>query len=121
MIEVDSFENVVSIRVKVACDSRGRFPLNIQNGSGTAVGEYRTRHELGVLRRSAPKRLKITRSDRLFWIWLRRLWSEWKAVLVIVKPETVVAWHRKGFRFFWSWKIRLGNPDAQPSPSKFEP
>jgi len=42
MIEVDSFENVVSIRVKVACDSRGRFPLNIQNGSGTAVGEYRT-------------------------------------------------------------------------------
>jgi hypothetical protein len=56
------------------------------------------RHQLGVLRRSARKRLKITRSDRPFWIWLRRLWPDWKAALVIVKPENVVAWHRKVIR-----------------------
>lgn len=42
------------------------------------------RHQLAVLRRSAPKRLKITASDRLLWLWLRRFWPDWKTVLVIV-------------------------------------
>jgi hypothetical protein len=56
------------------------------------------RQQLGVLRRSARKRLKITRSDRLFWIWLRCLWTDWKAALVIVKPENVVAWRQKVIR-----------------------
>ena len=74
------------------------------------------RHQLGVLRRSAPKRLKITASDRLLWLWLRRLWPDWKAALVIVKPETVVAWHRQGFRLFWSWKIRRGKPGRPGLP-----
>jgi transposase InsO family protein len=66
------------------------------------------RQQLGVLRRSAPKQLRLTRADRVFWVTLRRFWADWKSVLVIVKPETVVAWHRKGFRLFWSWKIRRG-------------
>ncbi len=60
------------------------------------------RQQLGVLRRSAPKRLKLTPADRLFWVWLRSLWSEWKSVLMIVKADTVVAWHRIGFRLFWT-------------------
>src|SRR5262249_5544775 len=50
------------------------------------------------LRRSAPRRLKLTPADRIFWGWLRRVWSDWKSALMIVKVETVVAWHRKGFR-----------------------
>jgi transposase InsO family protein len=66
------------------------------------------RHQVAVLRRSAPKRLKITATDRLLWVWLRRLWAGWKAALVFVQPETVVAWHRKGFRLFWIWKVRRG-------------
>jgi putative transposase len=74
------------------------------------------RHQLGVLRRSAPKRLKITGSDRLLWLWLRRLWPDWKVALVIVKPETVVAWHRQGVRLFWSWKIRRGKPGRPGLP-----
>jgi putative transposase len=66
------------------------------------------RHQLGILRRSAPKRLKMTATDRLVWMLLRRLWRDWKTVLVIVKPQTMVAWHRKGFRLFWTWKVRCG-------------
>ena len=62
------------------------------------------RQQLVVLRRSAPKRLKLTPADRIFWVWLRRVWGEWKSVLMIVKAERVVAWHRKGFRLFWTWK-----------------
>ena len=66
------------------------------------------RQQLGVLRRSAPKRLKLTPADRLFWVWLRRVWADWKSALMIVKPETVVAWHRRGFRLLWRWKIQRG-------------
>jgi hypothetical protein len=58
------------------------------------------RQQLSVLRRSAPKRLKVTAADRIFWVWLRRLWGDWKSVLMIVQAETVVASHRKGFRLF---------------------
>ena len=68
------------------------------------------RQQLIVLRRSTPKRLKLTTADRIFWLWLRRVWADWRSYLVIVKPETVVAWHRKGFRLFWTWKIRHGKP-----------
>jgi hypothetical protein len=72
------------------------------------------RQKLGVLRRSSPKRLKLTASDRLFWAWLPRVWPDWRSALMIVKPETVVAWHRKGFRVFWRWKIRHGKPSRRP-------
>ena len=44
--------------------------------------------------------------DKLFWVIARRLWSEWKQALVIVTPETVVRWHRTGFRLYWSWLSR---------------
>jgi len=44
--------------------------------------------------------------DRLFWTALRRFWPRWTDVLVIVKPETVIAWHRAGFRLYWRWRSR---------------
>jgi hypothetical protein len=44
--------------------------------------------------------------DRLFGIALRKLWSRWTEVLVIVRPETVVGWHRTGFRLYWRWRSR---------------
>src|SRR3954453_18238819 len=74
------------------------------------------RQQLAVLRRSAPQRLKLTSVDRLFWVWLRRVWSDWKSALLIVKPETVIAWHRKGFRLFWRWKIQHGKPGRPAVP-----
>jgi len=72
------------------------------------------RHQLGVLRRSAPKRLKLMPADRILWTWLGRLWADWKSALLIVKPETVIAWHRKGFRLYWTWKVRRGKRGRPP-------
>jgi hypothetical protein len=46
--------------------------------------------------------------DPVFWAWLSGAWADWRSALVIVKPETVIAWHRKGFRLFWTRKIRRG-------------
>ena len=74
------------------------------------------RQQLAVLRRSAPKRLKLTPADRIFWVWLLRLWGDWKSALMIVKAETVVAWHRKGFGLFWTWRIRRGKPGRPRVP-----
>jgi putative transposase len=68
------------------------------------------RHQIGVLQRSARRRFKLTPADRLFWVGLSRIWSDWRSALAIVKPETVVAWHRAGFRRFWTCKVRLGQP-----------
>ena len=68
------------------------------------------RHQIGVLQRSAKKRLQLHNSDRLFWVGLSQIWSEWRAALVIVKPDTVIAWHRKAFQLFWTWKVRRGKP-----------
>jgi putative transposase len=75
------------------------------------------RHQIGVLRRSAKKRPKLTVADRVFWAWLSGAWADWRSALVIVKPETVIAWHRKGFRLFWTWKVRHGQP-GRPAVSQ---
>ena len=65
------------------------------------------RHQLLVLqRRTTGHRLPIGALDRIFWVWLSRLWADWRSGLLMVKPETVVAWHRKGFRLCWTWKCR---------------
>jgi putative transposase len=63
------------------------------------------RQQLGVLKRKHPRpRLQVR--DRMFWVFLRRVWPSWSKVLVIVKPETVVGWHRAGFCLFW--RLRSG-------------
>jgi putative transposase len=66
------------------------------------------RQQLGVLKRKNP-RPHLRMADRVFWILLRRMWPRWSSVLVIVKPETVVSWHRKGFRLFWRFQSRAKN------------
>src|SRR5205807_7276910 len=68
------------------------------------------RHQIGVLQRSARQRPKLTSVHRLLWVWLSRLWSGWRSALAIVQRETVLAWHRTGFRLFWTWKVQRGRP-----------
>src|SRR5947199_9303522 len=68
------------------------------------------RHQIGVLQRSAKKRLSLNNSDRLLRIGLSRVRADWSSALVIVKPETVIAWHREAFCMFWTWKVRRGKP-----------
>src|SRR5947207_1837014 len=70
------------------------------------------RQQLAVFKRKQP-RPRLHRLDRLFWIVLRRLWEGWSEALIMVKPETVVSWHRAGFRLFWRWRSqrrRAGRP-----------
>jgi len=62
------------------------------------------RHQLGVLYRRKPKRVRLNGFDRAMLVWLLRLWPELRKSLVIVHPETVVRWHRMGFRAWWRWK-----------------
>jgi hypothetical protein len=75
---------------------RSRVDLQLEN--------LALRHQIGVLQRSLKKSRKITAMDRLFWASLSRIWRDWRPASVIVKPQTVVAWHRMGFRLFWTWK-----------------
>src|SRR5437868_7050286 len=67
------------------------------------------RHQLGVLQRSV-KRPKLSSTDRILWVWLSSVWSEWRTSVFMVRAATVIAWHRKGFRLFWIWKVRHGKP-----------
>lgn len=64
------------------------------------------RHQLQVLQRTRPRRVRLAKADRWLWVWLSRIWTGWRTALVIVKPETVIAWHHRGFRLFWTWKSR---------------
>ena len=63
------------------------------------------RHQLLVLQRSA-KLPRLSGPDRALWVWLARRWRAWKTCLWIVQPDTVIRWHRAGFRQFWKWKNR---------------
>ena len=71
----------------------------------TALEVLALRQQLAVLKRRRP-RPPLSRLDRLFWIALQDMWARWKDVLVIVKPETVIGWHRAGFRLHWLWRSR---------------
>jgi hypothetical protein len=64
------------------------------------------RHQLNVLRRQARSKPRLTAADRLLFIWLCRLFPSLKSAITIVRPETVLRWHRSGFRFYWRWKSR---------------
>src|ERR1700694_1400648 len=78
--------------------------------AGLQLENLALRHQIGVLQRSARNRPKLTPVDRLLWVWLSRIWSDWRSGLAIVEPEMVLAWHRKSFRLFWTWKVRHGQP-----------
>ena len=64
------------------------------------------RHQLQVYKRNS-KRLKRDNHDRAVWVLLSKFLKDWKDILVIVKPKTVIRWHRIGFKLYWRWKSRL--------------
>jgi putative transposase len=70
------------------------------------------RQQVNVLKHQHPRSM-VSVWDQVFWVFLRRVWSRWAEVLVVVKPETVVRWHRAGFRLYWrwlSWRKERGRP-----------
>jgi hypothetical protein len=91
-----------SIVAVVARRFRSRAVVELEN--------LALRHQLHVLRRQRPGRLRLFTIDRLLWVWLYRLWPRCLDTMVLVKPATVVQWHRQGFRLFWRWRSRTGRP-----------
>ena len=70
------------------------------------------RHQLQVALRSNPHP-RLRAPDRVLWVWLRHIWPHgWRQHLHVVRPETVLLWHRNGWRLYWTWKsrTRLGRP-----------
>ena len=81
------------------------FRVFITNRSTIVAENLALRHQLGVLQRSV-RRPRLRQRDRILWVWLLRLWGDWRSCLMIVRPETVIRWHRDGFRLYWRWKSR---------------
>ena len=74
-----------------------------------AIENLVLRQQLAVCKQSV-KRPKLRPRDRVFWVWISRCWWNWKSALIIVQPETVIRWHRQGFKLYWRWKSRAGKP-----------
>jgi putative transposase len=75
-------------------------PAFFRTRNGQAVVELALRQQLATFALNGRKP-RITSVDRTFWIFLSRIWSGWTEALVIVQPDTVVRWHRNGFRLYW--------------------
>ena len=75
------------------------------------------RQQLAVQQHNA-KRPGLKRRDRIFWVWLSRLWPNWRSALLIVKPDTVARWHKQGFKLYWTRKSRNGRKGGRPKIAK---
>src|SRR5712692_11882671 len=71
------------------------------------------RRQLVVLCRRPP-RPRLTSADRCFWVMMRRVWARWTDALIIVKPDTVIRWHRAGFRLYWRFRSRVKKQVGRP-------
>ncbi len=81
-----------------------------------AVENLALRQQLAILNQSI-KRAKLRPRDRVFWVWLMWLWPNWRCALIIVQADTVICWHRQGFRLYWRWKSQArnsGRPAVEP-------
>lgn len=70
-----------------------------------ALENLALRQQLAVWKARQP-RPRLTETDRIFWVLLSGLWTSWRQSLHVVQPETVVGWHRQGFKRYWTWKSR---------------
>jgi putative transposase len=77
----------------------------LQSRSGLVFENSALRHQLAVLKRQVRKP-KLRCADRLLWVGLRRIWPQWQKALLLFQPQTIISWHRLGFRLFWRWKSR---------------
>ena len=75
------------------------------------------RQQLLALRARRPRR-RVSALQKLFWIVLRKLWADWKKPLILVRPRTVVGWHRAGFRLYWRLISRVHKPGGRKPVSK---
>jgi hypothetical protein len=85
----------------------GALRASLRTRTDLALENLALRQQLVLLRRRS-KRPQFGRLDRLFWLWLSNQWAAWREALHVVRPKTVIRWHRQGFRAFWTWKSRRG-------------
>jgi hypothetical protein len=78
------------------------------------------RQQVAILKRER-RWPRLQTLDRRFWVILSRLWPRWREALVIARPETVIGWHRQGFRLFWKWKSCPGKPDRPQTSKEIRP
>ncbi len=92
------------------------FSSLVRSSAALRLENLALRQQLAVLKRQS-KRPRLRDSDRFFWVLLSRFWSGWKSALLLVKPDTVVGWHRRGFRWYWCWRSRRkpGRPPIDPA------
>ena len=83
----------------------GLFQRSFYSRRDLLLENLAIRQQLLAMQRRKP-RPRLARLDRLFWVVVRRLWPQWKQALIIVTPETVIRWHRAGFRLYWNWISR---------------
>lgn len=95
------------------------LPSFLQRNAALRAEILALRHQLTVLQRQlGGRRVRFERADRILWVWLLRLWRDWRHALVIVRPETVLRWHRRGFRLCWRWKSRPRQPGRPKVPGE---
>src|SRR2546426_1788365 len=83
----------------------GTLRSSVRTHRELALENLALRQQLAVWKARQP-RPRLTESDRIFWVLLSRVWTSWQHSLHVVRPETVVGWHREGFRRYWAWKSR---------------
>ena len=89
------------------------------NRAELAAENLALRQQLAVLQQKS-KRPRIRNRDRIFWAALSRIWANWRSALLIVQPDTVIRWHKRGFKLFWRWKSKAqsGRPPIEPEIRK---
>jgi putative transposase len=93
------------------------FRVYFQTHANIQMEVLALRHQVTVLQRKTPKP-KLRPGDRRLWVFLSRSWSRWQSALIIVKPDTVIDWHRRGFRWYWTWKVRHGKAGRPGLPQE---
>ena len=88
---------------------RSRIDLTLEN--------LALRQQLATFKQKTP-RPRISGFDRAFWVLLRGAWSKWSNALILVSPDTVVRWHRKGFRLYWDALSRKGRKPGRPQKDR---
>ena len=94
------------------------FVSALRSHRALALENLALRHQLNVLQRNT-QRPRLTNKDRALWVIISRLWPAWRNPLVVVQPETVIRWHKRGFRVYWRWKSRPRWPGRRKIPEEF--
>ena len=89
---------------------------SLKNRTELALENLALRQQLAILNRKRPQP-RLRKRDRLFWACLSAIWQKWRESLIVVKPETVVRWHRKGFALYWK-HLSKQNGAGRPGTGK---